>query len=104
MDFWIKCVEDGMRKKEMLVKINELLLKKGAHVISFKYYKKVFGNMVLVIDFQNKEHVFVVDRREIYYNGKFLFDFHQEGNDYYRITKEFPNLNFLLKAIEEKLT
>ena len=92
-----------MIKNEMLNRINELLQKKGAHIISFEYYKKVFGNMVLVIDYQKEKHVFVVDRREIYHNDDFLFEFHQEGNDYYQTMKESPNLHFLLKAIDETL-
>ena len=75
-------------------------MKKRANIVSFKYYKKIFGNMVLVIDYQGGKHVFVVDRREIYYNDRFLFEFHQEGNDYYKTTKESPNLHFLLKAID----
>ncbi|TNF08006.1 MAG: hypothetical protein EP317_03855 [Bacillota bacterium] len=92
-----------MNKNEMLNKLNEVLQEKGAHIISFEYYKKAFGNMVLIIDYQNENHVFVVDRREIYYNDKFLFEFHLEGNDYYQKMKESPNLHFLLKAIEKTL-
>lgn len=93
-----------MNKTEMLNRINEMLQKKGAHTISFDYYKKVFGNIILVIDYENEKHVFVVDRREIYHNDKFLFEFHQEGDDYYQTTKKSPNLHFLLKAIDETLT
>lgn len=103
MDFWINHLGGNMNKSEMLNRINELLQKKGAHTISFDYYKKVFGNMVLVVDYDNEKHVFVVDRREIYHNDKFLFEFRQEGNEYNQTTKESPNLHFLLKAVDETI-
>jgi hypothetical protein len=95
--------EEKMKQIEMLKIIDEMIKRKGAQIISFKYFKKTFGNMVLEINYKNIKHVFVVDRREIYHNGKFLFEFEQEGNNYYQATKESPNLHFLLKTIDETL-
>lgn len=92
-----------MNKKEMLNRISDFLQRKNVQMISFEYYRRIFGNVVLVVEYRNEKHEFVVDRREIYHNDKFIFEFHQEGNDYYRKYKESPNLHFLLKAVDETL-
>ena len=92
-----------MRETEMLKSLDEIINRKGAHIIKFEYLKKTFGNMVLEIYYNNEKHIFIVDRRDIYHNGRFLFEFEQEGNNYYQLTKESPNLHFLLKAIDETL-
>lgn len=56
------------KKDELLLQINELLVKKNAKLIEFTYYKKVFGNVVVKIEFNNNLHEFIIDRSDIYYN------------------------------------
>lgn len=56
------------KKDELLLQINKLLVNKNAKLIEFTYYKKVFGNVVVKIEFNNSLHEFIIDRSDIYYN------------------------------------
>lgn len=62
-------IQDFMKKKdELLLQINKLLVSKNAKLIEFTYYKKIFGNVVVKIEFNNSLHEFIIDRSDIYYN------------------------------------
>ncbi|PKK99052.1 MAG: hypothetical protein CVV57_04390 [Tenericutes bacterium HGW-Tenericutes-2] len=91
------------KQEEALNDISKLLMQKRAKLISFEYYEKIFGNIVLKIEYQNEDHLFVTDRSEVYHNGKFLFEFNQAGYDYYKKTSKSPSVYFLMKAIDETL-
>jgi len=56
------------KKDELLLQINKLLVNKNAKLIEFTYYQKVFGNVVVKIEFNNSLHEFIIDRSDIYYN------------------------------------
>lgn len=56
------------KKDELLLQINKLLVNKNAKLIEFTYYKKVFGNVIVKIEFNNNLHLFIIDRSDIYYN------------------------------------
>jgi len=56
------------KKDELLLQINKLLVNKNAKLIEFTYYQKVFGNLVVKIEFNNSLHEFIIDRSDIYYN------------------------------------
>ncbi len=56
------------KRDELLLQINNLIVNKNAKLIEFTYYKKVFGNVVVKIEFNNSLHEFIIDRSDIYYN------------------------------------
>ena len=68
--FFKKRVEQ--RKNEMLEMI-KALLPTNATVVSFDYYEKVFGNIVLKLEIGKDTHTFITDRGEIYHNGKYHY-------------------------------
>lgn len=70
-------------EKLLIVKINSLLKQKNAKLIEFKYYKKVFGNMVVLIENGEQKHLFVADKGAIYHNDKLFCDnsYHIKGKD-----------------------
>lgn len=49
-----------------IVELNKLLDMNHAQLLKCDYFKKIFGNIVLEIKYQNKVHMIVSDRREIY--------------------------------------
>ena len=81
------------RKNEMLEMI-KAILPTNATVVSFDYYGKVFGNIVLKLEIGNDIHTFITDRGEIYHNGKMLCN-----SSYHYIEKEdtFPKLLQMIK-------
>ncbi len=90
-----------MRKKieadEIKKDIQTLLDKYGCELISFEYYKKIFGNIVLKIKFKEEEIEFITDRGEIVCNGKYLCNYD------YLITEKKTTPQKLLELIEWKL-
>lgn len=54
-------------------KYNRFLLlceKYNAKIIKFDYYKKVFGNFVIEIEYNDTLQTIITDRGEIVFNGK----------------------------------
>lgn len=58
--------------KKMKIEIINLLTKYNFEIVNFEYYKKVFGNIVLVIKNHDKKITFVTDRGDIYCEGIIL--------------------------------
>ena len=81
------------RKNEMLEMVKDLL-PVNATIVSFDYYEKVFGNIVLKLKIGKDIHTFTTDRGEIYHNEKMLCN-----SSYRYIEKEdtFPKLLQLIK-------
>ena len=92
--FFKKRVEQ--RKNEMLEMI-KALLPTNATVVSFDYYGKVFGNIVLKLEIGKDTHTFITDRGEIYHNGKMLC------NSSYHYTEKEDTFPKLLQLIKQEL-
>ena len=63
--------------KKYKEKYNKFLLlceKYDAKIIKFDYYKKVFGNFVIEIEYNEKHYVIITDRGKIIFNGKSICD------------------------------
>ncbi len=83
--------------KKIKKDINILLEKYDSEMILFEYYRKYFGNILLIIKCNDQELEFVADRGEIYCNNDFLC-----LNDYIRKEKKTTEEK-LLELIELKL-
>ena len=70
--FFKKRVE---QKKNEMFEMIKTLLPTNATVVSFDYYEKAFGNIVLKFEIGKDTHTFITDRGEIYHNGKLLSRF-----------------------------
>ena len=84
------------RKNEMLEAV-KALLPANATIVSFDYYEKAFGNIVLKLETEKDIHTFITDRGEIYHNGKMLCD-----HSYLYIEKE-DTFSKLLQLIKQEL-
>ena len=73
------------------------LLPANATIVSFDYYEKAFGNIVLKLETGKDIHTFITDRGEIYHNGKMLCD-----HSYLYIEKE-DTFSKLLQLIKQEL-
>ncbi|MCM1557163.1 MAG: hypothetical protein NC087_06475 [Anaeroplasma bactoclasticum] len=61
--------------KKYKEKYNRFLLlceKYKAKIIKFDYYKKVFGNFVIEIEYNMKLHTIITDRGDIFINDSFV--------------------------------
>ena len=77
-------------------KYNRFLLfceKCNAKIIRFDYYKKVFGNFVIEIEYNGKFHTIITDRRDIFINDSFV------SNNSYHI----DTFTKLLEMVEKEL-
>ena len=83
--------------EEIYAKINSFLQSHNAHITSFEYYPKIFGNMIVNIAYNGTELEFVVDRGEIYCNKKCICDgsYHVAGRD--------DAIDKLIEVIQEKM-
>lgn len=71
-----------MKKEKLLIaRINSLLKQKNAKLIELKYYEKIFGNIVVLIEAGEKKHLFITDRGAIYHNDRLFSDnsYHKKG-------------------------
>jgi hypothetical protein len=55
------------RKKEMYDRLISIIPSKIS-IVSFEYYPKIFGNIVVELESHNCKHRFFTDRGEIYHN------------------------------------
>ncbi len=86
-------------KKDLFNKELLLILKKyNGELISFEYYKKAFGDIIVKMRVYQKEIVFATDRGEIYCDGKFLC-----GYEYVRNENKSTSQK-LLELIDERLS
>jgi len=86
------------RKKEMVCSLKKTLIKYNADLVSFEYYYKVFGNIVIEIEHEGQKHIFVSDRGEIHHNQELVYDKSITENGHY------DPFSFIIKAIERELT
>ncbi len=89
--------------RENLIKI----LPKDITLVSFEYYPKIFGNIVIKLNSPTGEHKFVADRGEIYHNIKITGDEFWRtkfscDNSYIYLKKE-DTFNKLLQVIKKEL-
>ena len=85
--------------KKYKEKYNKFLLlcnKYNEKIIKFDYYKKVFGNFVIEIEYNEKHHIIITDRGDIIFNGKYICD-----NSYLSTGQD--TFNKLLEMIEKNL-
>lgn len=75
-----KCI---MKYDEMKKQLQDLSTELGAELISFDYYRKVFGNMIVKIRKADMIYEFITDRGEISCNNSLICDssYHQAGRD-----------------------
>ena len=85
------------RENKIKDELNVFLGKHGAKMINFKYYYKIFGNIVLDVEFRNIMHRFVTDRGEIYHNEKFVCD------NSYHVAGKNDTFEMLIKVIDKNL-
>lgn len=86
------------RKKKMLSSIEETLHLYDANLISFKYYYRVFGNIVIEYEYKKEKHTFVSDRGEIRHNDKVVFKNSITDDGHY------DPFYYIIKAIVEQLS
>ncbi|MBQ7761384.1 MAG: hypothetical protein IJ400_04940 [Clostridia bacterium] len=84
-------------KRKTKNEINSMLKKYNCELIEFTYYEKVFGNIVLKFKFHEKELCFVLDRGDIYCDGKLMCNYEYLKN------KKTDKQQKLLEMIELKL-
>lgn len=86
-----------MKKNKIYDKLNNFLIANNARLHSFEYYENVFGNIVLVVEYNQALYEFVTDKGEIYCNNQFVCDntYHTKGQD--------DTILKLIEVIEEKL-
>jgi len=77
--------------------IENLVNKKGGKLLEFTYYKKIFGNVVAKIEYNNEIHEFVIDRGEIYHNKRYIC------NSSYQFKEKVIPLVKLLEIIDKEL-
>lgn len=72
-----------MKESVVLRKISDLAAAYGATIVYFKYYKKIFGNVVVRLEFNRQIYEFITDRGEIYCNKILICDnsYHAAGSD-----------------------
>ncbi|MDD3127437.1 MAG: hypothetical protein PHT27_07475 [Candidatus Izemoplasmatales bacterium] len=61
------------RKKEMMSCLEKTLQLYNAKLISFEYYYKIFGNIVIEYEYKNQKHVLISDRGEIRHNDEVVY-------------------------------
>ena len=66
-------------------------------LVSMDYNGKIFGNIVVVIEFAKVNHIFTTDRGDIYHNGKMLC------NRSYHYIENDDTFSKLLKMIKREL-
>ena len=94
------------RKKEMYDRLISIIPSEIT-IVSFEYYPKIFGNIVIKLNSPTSEHKFVADRGEIYHNVKMTGDEFWRtkfscDNSYIYFEKE-NTFNKLLQAIKKEL-
>lgn len=64
------------KRKDKKIRIKQTLIdfltSNGATIIGFEYYPKIFGNIVLTIQYNQLSYELITDRGEIYLNEKFI--------------------------------
>lgn len=85
------------RKKEMMSSLERTLQLYNANLISFEYYYKIFGNIVIEYEHKNHKHVLISDRGEIRHDDEVVFknSITQDGH--------YDPFHFINKTLEEKL-
>lgn len=83
--------------EERYAKIDLFLQSYNAHITSFEYYPKFFGNMIVKVAYEGTELEFEVDRGEIYCNKKCVCDgsYHVAGRD--------DAIDKLIEVMQEKM-
>ena len=61
-----------MKKKSVYDFLSEFLISNNVKILSFNYYKKIFVNIVLLIEYNNIRYEFITDRGEIFMNKKLI--------------------------------
>lgn len=70
-------------EKEIYGKLTTFLSAHNARIVSFTYYPKTFGNIVVTVEFDGTIFEFATDRGEIICNNKFICDnsYHVAGKN-----------------------
>ena len=69
--------------KKKYEKINTICDKYNAKIIKFEYYKRIFGNFIIEIEYNDKIYNIVTDKGDIYLNNQLICDssYHIAGKD-----------------------
>lgn len=70
-----------MNKDKAYSILSEFLYTRKARIVSFEYFEKIFGNIVLTIEYEKVCYEFITDRGEIYMNSQLICDssYHVKG-------------------------
>lgn len=79
------------------VKLNELIEKNDAQLLRCDYFQKIFGNIILEINYRNKTYIILSDRGEIYLNNLLIC-----GSNYH-IKGRYDNYQKILDIINDKI-
>lgn len=63
-----------MKKLMIYLKLSSFLAEYGASIVSFSYYPKIFGNIVVTVSFGSSVYEFITDRGDIYCNKQLICD------------------------------
>lgn len=86
--------------KKYKEKYNKFLLlceKYNAKIITFEYYKKLFGNFLIEIEYKDKLHTIIADRGEICIDGYMVC------NSSYHIAGQDDTFTKLVEMLEKEL-
>lgn len=80
--FFVSLFTARSTKKKIFTTINNAVHQMGGEITHFVYDRKYFGNIILVVKKDDKEYEYAVDRGEIYFDNKMLFNnsYMQEEN------------------------
>jgi hypothetical protein len=94
------------RKKEMYDRLISIIPSEIT-IVSFEYYPKIFGNIVVELESHNSKHRFITDRGEIYHNSQMSGENTWKSkmccdNSYMYLKKE-DTFSKLLQVIKQEL-
>ncbi len=88
-----------LNEKKRLEILKEKLEPQGVQLLSFRYDRKCFGNMVLCLGYKGKNYEFVMDRGQIIENKKVFYEVSDGRNDFWEFVKCVENSLFGMEKI-----
>lgn len=90
------------REKKIKQTLTDFLTLNGAKNVSIEYYPKIFGNIVLTIQYNQLTYEFITDRGEIYLNKKFICDVSREEDQITKLMEVISDFLFKAKKTEKR--
>ena len=81
MKIWKFWKHRSFREEELYKRLKSFLATYNADIVSFSYYPKIFGDIVITVDYDGSIYEFITDRGEIWCNDRCICDnsYHRAG-------------------------